>query len=98
MDIKIEFDNEAASLLLNVINTFGPKKQEEMAIEEMSELTTALLHLRRKKCNKDNVIDEIADVCILMTQLSSMYGSEKVHTRIIEKLNRQVERMKINLP
>ena len=65
-----------------VLHTFGENPQEDMCIEEMSELTKALLKYRRyiNESNKqadlsDAVREEIADVQIMLEQLRMLYGN-----------------------
>lgn len=71
--------------------------QEDVAIEEMSELTKALLKRRRKGITAEtyvNIVDEIADVQIMLNQLVLIYDcSEEVQKKIRYKLDRQIKRM-----
>jgi hypothetical protein len=83
------------------ITNYGIPAQIDMAIEEMSELTKALLKFRRYGCGEncvkyyDNVIEEIADVKIMLRQLEFMYQCEKeVNEWIDRKVERQIERLK----
>ena len=41
----------------------------------------------------DNIIDEIADVCIMIEQLRFLFGEVDVDKAITAKLNRQLLRM-----
>lgn len=68
--------------LKDAIETFGKEKQIDMAIEEMSELIKALLKDRRAQYNlvgwdyervTQNVIEEMADVYIMLEQLTIIY-------------------------
>jgi NTP pyrophosphatase (non-canonical NTP hydrolase) len=54
-------------ILTAAIKTFGEKPQEEVAIEECSELIQAICHKHRGR--KDNIAEEIADVEIMLEQL-----------------------------
>ena len=72
------------------INVFGAEHQEDIAIEEMSELTQALLHNRRGRAS--NVPEEIADVLIAVEQLIIIHGcSEEVERIRKEKVERLAE-------
>ena len=59
--------------LNTIVETYGNDAQEDMAIEECSELIKAILKFRRSDEKtaemRDAVIDEIADVQIMLTQL-----------------------------
>jgi|GEM_PF-1790086 len=62
------------------VQKFGMNKQVDMAIEEMSELTKALLKYRRASdCattvkSGDNIREEMEDVRIMLAQLDCIYG------------------------
>ena len=78
--------------------------QSDMMIEEMSELTKALLKERRAlhrdppdawKQATMNIADEIADVIIMLTQLTIIFENrDDVQVIINRKLARQEERLK----
>lgn len=83
------------------IQHYGPKAQIDLAIEEMSELTKALLKHRRasmgqgdpQKKAKD-VAEEIADVRIMLDQLEMIFDNKvQVREWIEKKVNRQIQRM-----
>ena len=57
-------DNE---IMLAAIRTYGEESQELVAIEECSELITAICHKHRGRDH--NVAEEIADVEIMLEQL-----------------------------
>lgn len=70
-----------------------------MAIEEMSELTKAILKTRRAaksmtfekyKESTDNVKEEIADVLIMLAQLMIIYGC---HYSVQKQIDLKVERL-----
>lgn len=83
--------------LVFIINTYGTKNQEDIAIEELSELQKAILKHRRKRSKKRRkaIIDEIADVSIMLEQLKIIYSCAKeVEERIDYKIDRQIKRIK----
>lgn len=83
------------TLLAKAILTFGADKQELMAIEEMAELTQAILHQRRGRPN--NVAEEIADVEIMLEQLKMINMCEyQTETIKVKKLNRLANRLGLN--
>ena len=56
------------------LDTWGEEAQMLMVIEEMSELTKEILkNINRKKNNVDAIIDETADVEIMLEQLKANY-------------------------
>ena len=54
-------------ILTAAIEKYGEKAQEEVAIEEMSELIQAICHKHRGR--EHNIAEEIADVEIMLRQL-----------------------------
>lgn len=85
--------------LNTIVETYGSDKQEDMAIEECSELIKAILKFRRSNTKdsdlRDAVIDEIADVQIMLTQLGIIFNCvEEVNERIDFKIDRQMGRIK----
>ena len=59
------------------LHKWGMEAQVFMAVEEMAELTKELCKVRRGKEDKAGLIDEIADVTIMLEQLQFMFGIEK---------------------
>lgn len=82
--------------LLFIINSYGTKSQEDVAIEEMAELQKAILKHRRYTGDQTRaeIIDEIADVEIMLEQLKIIYSCKKeVERRINYKIERQIKRI-----
>lgn len=84
---------EEKACCLRIVDHYGVENQEGMMIEECSELITALRHKARGRASADDIIDELADVMIMAQQLAIVYGQRKVENRIIDKLQRQIERI-----
>lgn len=87
---------DKTELLKKAINTYGVQAQKDMMIEEMSELTKAILKERRADCftgeiAKDNIKEEIVDVQIMLNQMKIIYGYSK--EREDRKLQRLSERL-----
>ena len=77
------------------IETYGEKAQKLMAIEEMSELTKEICKDFRGKLNREHLIEEMADVLIMLDQMLLLYkisGEE-----IVSMCERKVERLKERL-
>jgi hypothetical protein len=64
-------------ILIDALDTYGVKSQEDMLIEEMSELTKALMKHRRYNTDETqaDILEEIADVEITLMQLILVYGN-----------------------
>lgn len=87
-------------VLQQAIDTYGSRAQEEMAIEEMSELTKAIVkrHRAKDKPGYDkamgSIAEEMADVIIMLTQLLMFYGNRKeVQRAVDEKVKRLAGRL-----
>ena len=84
---------ERQQILQSAIDTYGPEHQVDMAIEEMAELIKALLKMRRPdKASLTDVLEEIADVQIMLDQLRLIYG--QTHDAETAKLVRLQERVR----
>jgi NTP pyrophosphatase (non-canonical NTP hydrolase) len=59
-----------------------------MVVEECGELLVALAQWRRDRVGEGEVIDEIADMYIMLGQLSEMFGTARVRDRVRHKLDR----------
>lgn len=68
------------------IDNYGQAIQQVVAMEEMGELIQAISKSIRGE--KHNVEEEIADVSIILTQLTIMYDYKKVEEFRNEKLKR----------
>ena len=76
------------------INTFGPEKQEEVAVEEMAELTKEICKNWRGKDNRAAIAEEIADVTIMLEQLRIMFElNESVSLYMDMKIRRAAENL-----
>ena len=76
------------SLCSQALALWGYTNQMDKAVEELAELTVALHHFKNGKVKGEAVIDEIADVKIMVEQLSIMFGIDAVNVRETEKLLR----------
>lgn len=84
-------------ILRKALDVYGINSQVDMMIEEMSELAKALLKQRRagKVTMKltGNILEEIADVQIVLDQLKIHYGQDDAEAYEEWKLYRLEERM-----
>lgn len=89
---------ERRQLLARAIKTYGVESQIEMAIEEMAELTKALCKVRRAAPGTEttaavvNVIEEMADVRIMLDQLCIIFN-RSTESKEEEKLLRLRSRL-----
>jgi hypothetical protein len=89
---------EVAKILQKAIDTWGPTLQEDVCIEEMSELTKAIIKHRRAsnnleiKTGPENIIEEIADVQIMLDQMRLIYGDTAEQEAFkVERLRKRLE-------
>ena len=88
--IKIDKGIIAESIL-----RYGKNNQSTVCMEECAELIQAISKAKRRKTNRDNMIEEIADVLICIEMLKQMYmiSDEKINKWIEKKQEREAERM-----
>lgn len=84
---------EINKILTDTIYTYGEDSQIWMAIEEMSELSNALAKYRRNRVTNEDVCEEIADVAIMIIQLSKIFGPDDVSDYFERKLDRLDKRL-----
>lgn len=87
------------SIFDEALKVIGEKELIDRAIEEMAELTVAISHYRRGRCEANAVQEEIADVIIAMRQLEAIFGefeTEKVRESKIRKFNQEIASRKRN--
>ena len=77
-----------------IANYYGRESQMLIAIEEMSELTKVICKYKRRYEVEEQLVDEIADVKIMVEQLTELFklGTE-VDERIDYKIERQLRRI-----
>lgn len=66
---------EIDNVLKEAVRRYGDA-QLNMVIEEMSELTKEICKLKRNKLDRNHIIEEIADVEIMLEQLKYMLHVE----------------------
>lgn len=68
--------------------TWGAEAQYDQAVEECAELIATLKHFRRGKVGREAVIDEVADVYLMLGQLIYMLGEDEVNQAIEAKIDK----------
>jgi NTP pyrophosphatase (non-canonical NTP hydrolase) len=82
-------------IYVKAIETFGVPSQVDMLIEEMAELTHALLKYRRGRVGAiDNVYEEVVDVEIVLAQFKTIMPPSNLKYWEEIKLARLQERIK----
>lgn len=81
-----------------IANNYGAENQESQSVSELMELGHVLTRRmdQRGPDWTDKLLDEMADVTIMIKQLQLLYGitDADLSERIDYKLNRQIERIK----
>lgn len=85
-------------IIIKSIQHYGQDNQSTVCMEECAELIQAISKAKRGKINRDNMVEEIADVLICIEMLKQMYmiSNEKINKWIEKKQAREAERMEKN--
>ncbi len=84
------FSKEQTEVLQEALNTYGIDKQLDIAIEEMAELTKAIIKHRRyaSRDTYENLCEEVADVAIMLEQIILSTNCDTVQTFAMAKVAR----------
>jgi len=74
---KTKINEEKGDVYEEALKKWGEPLQMIMAIEEMAELTKCIVKYLRKK-DPTNILEEIADVEIMITQLKMIFGDTRM--------------------
>lgn len=80
-------------IIMDALQTYGADAQKTMVVEECAELINALAKQRRKRTSDIDIITEIADVQIMLWQMTALYGADAVNMEIAKKMKRLSERL-----
>lgn len=72
-----------------IANHYGKNSQILIAIEELSELTKELCKYKRNYNRRNELIEEIADVEIMIEQLKCLFD---IHTEVSNEIDYKLER------
>lgn len=90
----ISCDAQTLTILTKSLEHFGRVNQQVKTIEEMAELTKEVCkEIGGLLSNREAVIEELADVQIMIFQMQMIYGVDDVQQQIAIKLHRLKERM-----
>lgn len=83
-------NEEIKSVCQKALDYYGTSAQVDKALEEMGELTTALMKFKHGSVKDKAVITKIADVIVMTYQMSLLFGTDEVN----DEISRKVERLK----
>ncbi len=86
--------NKHHAIYRAALEKWGEEAQFDQAVEECAELIIALKHFRRNRADRQQIINELADVALIVGQLSYMLGEKQVDRAIqvkIDKLKKLLE-------
>ena len=91
----MKFTEEQKLIMLNALKKYGVDAQDDIAIEEMAELTKAIIKNRRYRnfVTLENLYEELADVSIMLEQIMMSLDKDRVQVYINQKLERLNERL-----
>lgn len=78
----------------NALELWGEDLQKSLFHEEIGEVLTAISHEKRGRCGKHVVMEELADLQIMLNQMVVLYGTDEEFKDILgAKLTRLTERI-----
>ena len=90
-------DKQKCEIYKAALEKYGVGAQIGMLTEECGELLSAINKFNRSRCSSDDVLTELADVSIMVEQLSLIYGVyEKFQIEKDKKLIRLLKRINNN--
>ena len=90
-------DKQKCEIYKAALEKYGVGAQIGMLTEECGELLSAINKFNRSRCSNDDVLTELADVSIMVEQLSLIYrGYEKFQIEKDKKLIRLLKRINNN--
>ena len=88
--------NERFKLYKEAVDKWGEEAQINMLNEECGELITAVAQFRRGRTSHHDVMTELADVFIMVEQITSMMGYDNFEKELDRKLLKlKEEKLKI---
>ncbi|WP_306600739.1 hypothetical protein [Geothrix sp. 21YS21S-2] len=84
---------DADAILHKALKTWGQHEQEQMAFGECGEFVALAALKVQGRLTTEAVVDEIADVTIMMRQMAHLYGLAQVEERIRFKLDRLAKKL-----
>lgn len=91
----IESNETEKDILAMAVKEFGKENQILQAVEEMAELTHALMRHVRGDVHVENVVEEIADVQIMIRQMVMIFGEAEIAQMTHGKMRRLSYRLAV---
>ena len=83
---------ECDAVLRKAIDAYGKESQIKMMIEGMSELTKELCKCFRGEADTDHILEEMADVQIMLDQMKMIFGdTSEMEKAKVERLERRLK-------
>jgi len=70
------------------LNKWGREGQYDQAVEECAELIAAIKHFRRGRIQDKELIEELADVVLMVGQLIYMLGPDRIEKAVEKKIGK----------
>ena len=83
-------DKQKCEIYKAALEKYGVGAQIGMLTEECGELLSAINKFNRSRCSRDDVLTELADVSIMVEQLSLIYGG---YDKFLEEKNKKLTRL-----
>jgi NTP pyrophosphatase (non-canonical NTP hydrolase) len=68
------------------LDKWGTEAQFDQMVEECAEMITVLKHYRRRRVGEAEVIAELADVTLMVGQLTFIFGEDRVQQAVQDKI------------
>ena len=81
-------DPEYRKVYETALNTWGIPAQKMMAVGECGEFLAEIGREVQRRSSQEKMIDEIADVMVMMNQMAMIYGEDAVRERIKYKIEK----------
>lgn len=86
--------NTRIPVYTDAVECWGTELQKSLFHEEIGEVLTAISHQKRGRCEKTTVLEELADLQIMLNQMVTIYGTDEQFKDILNtKLTRLIERI-----
>ena len=72
------------------LECWGGESQKALFHEEIGEVLTAISHEKRGRCGRDAVLEELADLQIMLNQMVIMYGTDEEFEDIFDVKTRRL--------
>lgn len=86
-------------IIQDVANRYEIDEQMDMMVEKCGGLIVAIENYKRKRETEEELVEELADVWIMLVQIALFFGQENVNDEVDRKLvriNRVINELKNN--